>query len=222
MFLHGWYQRLDQEHVPFPAVGLQLHLQTVVGETVELTPGSTGCRGTAQISAASSGWALPLKTVMSRTMLPAGLGGPDDGVHGSGWSRAREQAAGPSAPTAAPAGAGRGGRAPRARVRRTTGLVAVLILTDRVSGLLRSPLVSVRRRAAPAGGPARRFPDSALPRALRSGRGRSTLRRAPHWPATHRPAVRTSLTRAATGCQSGDRSASAVTGLVRRHPRSAG
>mgnify|MGYP003694574199 CR=1 FL=1 len=50
-----------RKHVPFPAVGLQLHLQAVVGEPLE-PDRSSGSPSSRQISAASSGWALPLKT----------------------------------------------------------------------------------------------------------------------------------------------------------------
>jgi len=35
VILHGWAQRLDQEDVAFPAVGLQLDFQAVVGEPAQ-------------------------------------------------------------------------------------------------------------------------------------------------------------------------------------------
>ncbi len=47
MFLDRLDQRLDQEDVPLAAVGLELHLQTVVGEPAD--PG--GAQGDAQVCA---------------------------------------------------------------------------------------------------------------------------------------------------------------------------
>lgn len=60
---------MHEEHIALATVGLELDLQAVVGEPAD--PGrAEGTPRWAQTSAASSGWALPLNTAMSRTTAP--------------------------------------------------------------------------------------------------------------------------------------------------------
>ena len=61
------HQRLDQEDVALAAVGLQLHLEAVVGEPPDLARLQGRSPGSRRSPRPARGWALPLKTVMSRT-----------------------------------------------------------------------------------------------------------------------------------------------------------
>ncbi len=75
VLLHRRGQRLDQEDVAFPAVGLQLNFQAVVGEPAD----DGGLQRDAEVPAdlrRQVRWAVPLKIEISRTPPDYGQGRP--------------------------------------------------------------------------------------------------------------------------------------------------